>query len=164
MLLQVQSLTAHFPPSIDKIPRIHLPLPPLSLPRPIIKRTHFSRLKSNPIHRFGIQSPKCSVSVVSDPTNLELTKNDKPFPAEVCRTLMELSSVGTLSTLDQEGWPLGIGVRFAVDSQGSPLLCLSNSNTTFVSNMRSTLHVQVFSCTFFPIFFGKDFNFGPLAH
>ncbi|MBA0834065.1 hypothetical protein Goarm_006452, partial [Gossypium armourianum] len=37
---------------------------------------------------------------------------------------MELSSIGTLSTLAQDGWPLGVGVRFAVDAKGTPILCL----------------------------------------
>ncbi|MBA0836295.1 hypothetical protein Goarm_008523, partial [Gossypium armourianum] len=37
---------------------------------------------------------------------------------------MELSSIGTLSTLAQDGWPSGVGVRFAVDAEGTPLLCL----------------------------------------
>lgn len=50
--------------------------------------------------------------------------------------------MGTLSTLTQDGWPLGIGVRFAVDSQGTPVLCLNASNRQF-SMDRSTLHVQL---------------------
>lgn len=57
---------------------------------------------------------------------------------------MELSSVGTLSTLTPDGWPLGIGVRFVVDFQGTPILCLQPSNTAFVcDDAGSTLHVQV---------------------
>lgn len=66
--------------------------------------------------------------------------NDKPFPAEISRTIMELSSVATLSTLTHDGWPHGTGVRFAVDSDGTPVLCL---NGHFSADRRSSLHVQV---------------------
>lgn len=56
---------------------------------------------------------------------------------------MELSSVGTLSTLTQDGWPLGIGVRFAVDKDGTPILCLNASSKHFSVDRKSTLHVQL---------------------
>lgn len=56
---------------------------------------------------------------------------------------MELSSSGTLSTLTHDGWPLGIGVRFTVDSDGTPILGLNLSNRHFSIDKRSTLHVQV---------------------
>ncbi|XP_048448105.1 glutamyl-tRNA reductase-binding protein, chloroplastic-like [Pyrus x bretschneideri] len=56
---------------------------------------------------------------------------------------MELVSVGTLSTLTQEGWPLGIGVRFAVDPEGTPVLCLNASNRQFSIDRRSSFHVQL---------------------
>ncbi|XP_050136281.1 glutamyl-tRNA reductase-binding protein, chloroplastic-like [Malus sylvestris] len=56
---------------------------------------------------------------------------------------MELVSVGTLSTLTQEGWPLGIGVRFSVDPEGTPVLCLNASNRQFSIDMRSSFHVQL---------------------
>lgn len=75
--------------------------------------------------------------------------NCKPLPAEVSRTIMELSSVGTLSVLTQEGFPLGFGVRFAVDPQGTPLLCFNSSTTNFVAAplpTKSTLHVQLEEC------------------
>lgn len=85
---------------------------------------------------------KCSaVSLVSDPPQLELAK---PLPAEVSRTIMELSSVATLSTLTQQGgWPLGRGVRFAVDRSGVPVLCLNEFNTALFADNRCSLHVQV---------------------
>lgn len=67
----------------------------------------------------------------------------KPLPAEVSRTIMDLSSSGTLSMLDPEGWPLGIGVRFAVDSDGNPVLCFDQSKGQFPVERRSSLHVQV---------------------
>lgn len=138
-------------PLVPSTPRLPQPsLSPLSRPPPSLT-TQFSPFKqpNNPTPRFSIQAPKCSASssVVSEPTLLlELTKsnNKKPFPAEVSRTIMELSSVGTLSTITTDGWPLGIGVRFVVDSQGTPILCLQPSNTAFVSDdAGSTLHVQV---------------------
>ncbi|CAN6707685.1 unnamed protein product [Malus baccata var. baccata] len=67
----------------------------------------------------------------------------RPVPAEVSKTIMELVSVGTLSTLTQEGWPLGIGVRFAVDPERTPVLCLNASNRQFSNDRRSSFHVQL---------------------
>ncbi|KAE8656897.1 Glutamyl-tRNA reductase-binding protein [Hibiscus syriacus] len=55
---------------------------------------------------------------------------------------MELSSIGTLSTLAQDGWPLGVGVRFAVDAEGTPVLRLLNPSL----DNRSTLHAQLEQC------------------
>lgn len=72
----------------------------------------------------------------------------KPTPAEVSRTIMELSSVGTLSTLTHEGWPFGSGVRFAVDQVGTPILCLNSKNGELIEEAKSSLHVQVFLCIF----------------
>lgn len=57
---------------------------------------------------------------------------------------MELGTLGTLSTLTQEGWPLGIGVRFAVDTEGTPLFKLNaTNNIPFSLQAPSTLHVQL---------------------
>lgn len=92
-----------------------------------------------------------SNSVIScSSTQLEMKKSEnkivKPLPAEVSRTIMELASVGTLSTLTQQGWPLGIGVRFAVDpDEGTPFFSSFNHIPTNNNhnNILSSLHVQV---------------------
>lgn len=129
MLLQTQSLTTH----------VALPFTPS---KPIPKTQFFTPSKKNPFLKTQWRTLKCSLSAVSDPTHVE-KKTHKPFPAEVSRTIMELVSVGTLSTLTQEGWPLGIGVRFAVDPEGTPVLCLNASNRQFSIDRRSSFHVQV---------------------
>lgn len=59
---------------------------------------------------------------------------------------MELTSVGTLSTLTDDGWPLGIGVRFAVAPDGTPILCLNEADRQFPADKRSSLHVQLNQC------------------
>ncbi|KAK1323902.1 hypothetical protein QJS10_CPA02g01420 [Acorus calamus] len=56
---------------------------------------------------------------------------------------MELSSTGTLSTLTSEGWPLGIGARFAVDSLGTPAMCLNLRDPQFSLGQKSSFHVQL---------------------
>lgn len=134
-------------PSILPCPHHFSRLSSLSLSEPI-HRTRPIQLKPNPRLKLSLQPPKCSVSVASEPTPLELTNNNevKPSSAEVSRTIMELSSTGTLSTLTQEGWPLGIGVHFAVDSQGTPILFLNDSRRSFFADNRSTLHVQLEQC------------------
>lgn len=61
---------------------------------------------------------------------------------------MQLSSVGTLSTLTQDGSPLGFGVRFAVDFNGTPVLCLNDVDARFSADThrRCSLHVQLEQC------------------
>ncbi|CAN4089252.1 unnamed protein product [Withania somnifera] len=86
---------------------------------------------------------RCAVSVVSAEPLVPVTKNGKPLAAEVSRTIVELCSVGTLSTPTLDGWPLGIGVRFAVDPHGTPLLFLNHSISEFALNSKSTLLVQL---------------------
>lgn len=57
---------------------------------------------------------------------------------------MELSSVGTLLTISNGGCSLGLGVEFAVDSQGTPVLCFNDSYTAFFGDdLRASFHVQV---------------------
>ncbi|OAY26410.1 glutamyl-tRNA reductase-binding protein, chloroplastic isoform X2 [Manihot esculenta] len=129
MHLHTQSLTACFP------------LSQFTIPKPITK-LQFAPPKQNPFRQLSL---KCSLSTVSEPAHLE-SSIDKPFPAEVSRTIMELSSVGTLSTLTSESWPLGVGVRFAVDDDGTPVLCLSDRHSQFSVDKRSSLHVQLEQC------------------
>ncbi|EOA31055.1 hypothetical protein CARUB_v10014206mg [Capsella rubella] len=118
-----------------------LPSPNFAKPT---ERREFISLKRDPSRPISL---RCSVSTASD-TPLTATHHlsastHKPFPAEVSRSIMELSSVGTLSTLTHDGWPLGVGVRFAVDQDGTPVLCL---NRTFSPDKRSALHVQLEQC------------------
>lgn len=135
-----------------------------NLPSPalILSRTHFL----NPCNSLSAPAKgassfiktsrlKCSAaSVVSQPPHLELTgDNWRPFPAEVSRTVVELTSVGTLSTLAQDGSPLGFGVRFALDFNGTPILCLNDVDARFSDDRRCSLHVQVRQLLWFQVFF-----------
>ncbi|KAK6153523.1 hypothetical protein DH2020_013162 [Rehmannia glutinosa] len=141
MLPHTRSLTSNLSPSL--LPTTHFLKPSVSLSRPVNKAFFNPLIKTS---RLRIQPLKCSVSVVSDPPRLESTNNHKPFPAEVSRTIVELSSVGTLSTLTLEGSPLGFGVRFAVDLNGTPVLCLNEFDTKFSVDRRCSLHVQLEQC------------------
>ncbi|OMO65454.1 FMN-binding split barrel [Corchorus olitorius] len=136
MNLQTQSLSTQF-------------LLPLSLPKPFIKPRFFPP-KQTPFPKISLKvNCSSSVSTVSDPTTSTTNshgKQQKPFPAEVSRTIMELSRIGTLSTLSQDGFPFGFGVRFAVDAEGTPILCLPPSSTHLSLDNRSTLHVQLEQC------------------
>lgn len=107
-----------------------------------------SFIKPFKTNRFEIQPLKCAAtSVVSEPPHLELTgDNPRPLPAEISRTIVELSRVGTLSTLAQDGSPLGFGVRFALDFNGTPVLCLSDVDARFSADRRCSLHVQLEQC------------------
>ncbi|PON71025.1 FMN-binding split barrel [Trema orientale] len=132
MLLQTQSLSSHS--ALSLFSSIPVSKFNLNIPKP-----------NPPFGKIRFRTVKCSISTVSELTHLEL-KSNKPFPAEVSRTIMELGSVGTLSTLTREGWPLGIGVRFAVDPEGTPVLCLNSSDTHLSIDSRSSLHVQLEQC------------------
>ncbi|KAJ4718726.1 Glutamyl-tRNA reductase-binding protein chloroplastic [Melia azedarach] len=132
MLLQTQSLTPHF-------------LPPL-IPLKCITKPPLVPFKQTPFRKISL---KCSVSTVPDQigtaTHVGVSK-DKPFPAEISRTIVELSSIGTLSMLTSDGWPLGVGVRFAVDDEGTPVLCLTESCKDMSVDKKSSLHVQLEQC------------------
>ncbi|KAK6153413.1 hypothetical protein DH2020_013052 [Rehmannia glutinosa] len=141
MLPHTRSLTSNLPPSL--LLTTHFLKPSVSLSRPVNRAFFNPLIKTS---RLRIQPLKCSVSVVSDPPRLESTNNHKPFPAEVSRTIVELSSVGTLSTLTLEGSPLGYGVRFAVDLNGTPVLCLNEFDSRFSADRRCSLHVQLEQC------------------
>ncbi|XP_031739287.1 glutamyl-tRNA reductase-binding protein, chloroplastic isoform X2 [Cucumis sativus] len=131
MHLQAQILTNQFVPSI--------------VPLKSTSKSPFAHPKGCRFREVSYRALKCSVATISESAPTEL-RNVKPFPAEVSRTIMELSSVGTLSSLSQEGWPLGVGVRFAVDQDGTPLLSLNESLPEFSIDGRSSLHVQLEQC------------------
>ncbi|KAF5793499.1 putative FMN-binding split barrel, heme oxygenase HugZ-like superfamily [Helianthus annuus] len=93
-------------------------------------------LKLKPESERSSSSVRCSVSVAP-------RLQAKPSPAEVSRTIMELSSVGTFSTAqDTTCPPLALGVRFAVDPQGTPVVCLNASSYHLAADISSSLNVQ----------------------
>ncbi|CAI9762534.1 unnamed protein product [Fraxinus pennsylvanica] len=109
MLPQTKFLTSHLPTSIFPT---HFPRPSFPPFKPITLQS-LNPLRTNPCHSFSIQRLKCSVSVVSEPMNLEFTSKPKHFPSEVLRTIMDLSSVGTFSSLSQEVglWDLAFALQ-----------------------------------------------------
>ncbi|VFQ65549.1 unnamed protein product [Cuscuta campestris] len=146
MLPQSRALTAHLPSS--PLPTAHVyRRASLIFPKSTKTNHHYSLKNRNLCFRYSYRHLKCSVSVASpEPAQSELSSDGKPFPAEVSRTIMELASVGTLSTLTQDGWPLGIGARFAVDHEGTPILCLNDSISKESVNSKSSFHVQLEQC------------------
>ncbi|XP_076886866.1 glutamyl-tRNA reductase-binding protein, chloroplastic-like [Bidens hawaiensis] len=85
---------------------------------------------------------RCSSSAVAPPTTLQ-SESMKPSAAEVSRTIMELSSVATLSTTT----PLAVGVRFAVDpDDGTPIVCLHQHLTPDNHHQSSCLNVHLHQC------------------
>jgi len=101
-----------------------------------------TKISTYPSNSISFRNTKCSVTVSTE------NKIKKPFPAEVSRTIMDLARVGTLSTLTQQGYPLGVGVRFVVDSEdGNPFFYFNhNAIPTTNDNIHtpSSLHVKVF--------------------
>ncbi|KAF9613693.1 hypothetical protein IFM89_010135 [Coptis chinensis] len=138
MLTQAQSLTL---PSLLPTCSSFTSKSTISFPPPHLKKPIFTHSTKPPSLKTSFQALRCSLSTVSELKEKMVIK--KPCPAEVCRTIVELSSSGTLSTVTQQGWPIGTGVHFAVDSLGTPILCLNSSNKQFLSQERSSLHVQL---------------------
>jgi hypothetical protein len=123
----------------------HFTAPCFTPTKPTTTTTKISTHSSNSI---SFRNTKCSIST----TQFEELKTDnkikKPFPAEVSRTIMDLARVGTLSTLTQQGFPIGIGVRFVVDSEdGNPFLYFNHNSIPITNNnidTPSSLHVKVY--------------------
>ncbi|PIA58881.1 hypothetical protein AQUCO_00400024v1 [Aquilegia coerulea] len=142
MLIQTQSPTLHHLLSHFSKPISLSPYPHFFSSTKSLKKLNFKLSNKTPLLKTSFQAIKCSVSSVSELTT-QTNVLVKPSPAEVCRTIMELSSSGTLSTVTQEGWPLGTGVQFAVDAEGTPILCLNASNHQFLNQNSSSLLVQL---------------------
>ncbi|KAF3782626.1 Glutamyl-tRNA reductase-binding protein [Nymphaea thermarum] len=110
------------------------------------KNLLFTSFKQCPPLKSSLRVLKCSIGVAEAQPKASEERATRPSSAEVSRTIMELSSRGTLSAITEEGWPLGIGVRFAVDGDGMPILSLDSMNQgapTFSTNNKSSLHVQL---------------------
>ncbi|KAI3521263.1 hypothetical protein L1887_10724 [Cichorium endivia] len=139
----------HTQSMISPLPSIFSPKLPISPSKPIFNfKPRFDHPKSSR-KSLLLQPLRCSVSLAPEPTHLQsntTTNSNKPSPAEISRTILELSSVGTFSTAAQDTWPLGVGVRFAVDPEGAPIICLSASHQHFASDKRSSLNVQLEQC------------------
>lgn len=122
----------------------------LSSLSPLAKsKTHHqfgSKIKSlrNPSFRF---IPKSALLSISEPSISDNSSNvitqAKPSAAENSRSIMELSSSGTLSTVTHDGWPIGIAAQFVVDHRGSPAICLNNHEELFHARGQSSFHVQL---------------------
>jgi putative heme iron utilization protein len=65
-------------------------------------------------------------------------------PAEVARTITSLVHHGTLSTVDNEGCPLGTYITFVLDESGSPLLRL-RSDAAHTENLRNNKRCTIFA-------------------
>lgn len=84
--------------------------------------------------------------VAKEKEEMEIGKLLRPTPAEAARTVMETCKEGTLSTLSEDGWPLGTEVKFVVDMEGNPVLRLQPGalHTQHIfQDSRCSLHVQL---------------------
>ncbi|ONK67981.1 uncharacterized protein A4U43_C05F5880 [Asparagus officinalis] len=119
-------------------------MPPLSLSSPISTFSPLLKLPTQcPLLKTPPFTPKSSLvsTPTSSPPSIDL--RSKPSPAENSRTIMELSSSGTLSALTHDGWPIGVGAQFVVDAEGFPALCLSEPGRLLSVNGLSSFHVQL---------------------
>jgi heme iron utilization protein len=64
-------------------------------------------------------------------------------PAEVARTITSLVTHGTLSTVDENGMPLGTYVTFVLDDQGCPLIRL-RSDASHTANLKRNKKCTLF--------------------
>ncbi|KAL2649929.1 hypothetical protein R1flu_018057 [Riccia fluitans] len=71
----------------------------------------------------------------------------RPSPAETARTIVDICTEGTLSTLSEnDSWPTATAVRFALDADGNPVFrfpsAALHTRNVAVDN-RASLHVQL---------------------
>ncbi|KAL3701672.1 hypothetical protein R1sor_019694 [Riccia sorocarpa] len=71
----------------------------------------------------------------------------RPSPAEAARTILDICTEGTLSTLtENDSWPTATAVRFALDADGNPIFrfpaAALHTRNVAVDN-RASLHVQL---------------------
>ncbi|CAA7407332.1 unnamed protein product [Spirodela intermedia] len=131
-------LPSPFPPSGRTIPAVS---PLLRVPN-----RHHARLRLSSASPRPFRCSAASVAEAASPAGgVVLAAGPvKPSFAEVARTVMELSSTGTLSAVAPDGWPLGVGARFVVDMDGSPAICLKNIEAgRFSVGGKSSFHVQL---------------------
>ncbi|CAM6118649.1 unnamed protein product [Calypogeia fissa] len=70
----------------------------------------------------------------------------RPSPAEAARTVVDICTEGTLSTLSEDEWPTATAVRFSLDAEGNPVFRFSASalhTRNLAADNRSSLHVQL---------------------
>jgi len=67
----------------------------------------------------------------------------KPLPAETARTVLEITKHGTLSTIDEDGGPLGTFVNYLMLGNGSPVMRLKGGCLQ-VNNMLRNPHCSLF--------------------
>ena len=65
-------------------------------------------------------------------------------PAEVARTITSLVSYGTLSTVDDQGVPLGTYVTFVIDERGCPLIRL-RKDASHTANLQKNKKCTIFA-------------------
>ncbi|GJW82920.1 glutamyl-tRNA reductase-binding protein, chloroplastic isoform X2 [Tanacetum coccineum] len=105
---------------------------------------NFNNKNKNKKNKFQCCCVSASPSQSTTTSVVSLDKNqNKPSAGEVARTIMELSSIGTLSSITNNNLSC-VGVRFAVDPEnGSPIVSLNPSiHLHSNNNITSTINVQ----------------------
>ncbi|MQL98547.1 hypothetical protein Taro_031259 [Colocasia esculenta] len=129
-----------------------LPFPSPSPPSTFLRRAPSSFLPAPsrpPLLRLSLpcrrQPARCSAVSLEEasPAASAAVVLARPSHAEASRTIVELSSTGTLSAVIPDGWPLGVGARFVVGGDGSPALCLRNPGGRFPVGGKSSFQVQL---------------------
>ena len=99
------------------------------------------------IQRAQIERPVCcAAALTAAPSDTEpSTSKAEPSSAETARSILELVSHGTLSTLGEDGVPLGTYASFVLDPHGQPILRLRSGavhTANLLANPRCSLFVQ----------------------
>lgn len=83
----------------------------------------------------------------SDSTVFSQDGPERPTPGELARTLFEMSTEATLSTISAtDGFPFGTHIFFSIDAEGRPVLQIpadSIAAVNLANDQRCSLHVQV---------------------
>lgn len=89
--------------------------------------------------------PAASNGATASSNGVSSTAKGKPSAAETARTIVDIVSEGTLSTLSPDGVPVGSPVSYIVDKQGATWIALSSQSPearNLKANSKCSLMIQ----------------------
>jgi hypothetical protein len=104
-----------------------------------------SPLRSSPQPQSAVRGHVCGCAAVAEASAAPAPVQAKPSSAETARTIVSIMSHGTLSTLSEDGAPLGTYASYVLDERGLPILRLRAEavhTCNLLRNPRCSLFVQ----------------------
>jgi Pyridoxamine 5'-phosphate oxidase len=121
---------------------------PLGMPPVLAQSQAVSRAVTSKLHSLRQPTSALQVSLsalrCASKARRRCLAQGRMKPAEVARTITSLVSHGTLSTVDENGVPLGTYVTFVLDDAGCPLIRL-RSDASHTANLKRNSKCTIFA-------------------